>query len=122
MDLSVLIIGGLATWRLSHAIVKENGPLMMFARLRAKLASAQKRSGGLFDMVSCVYCTSFWIALVGALWVATTLSGWFAYALAFSAVACVLEALIAYYSNPFPLITGPAADDEVSVSRSSTSK
>ena len=87
------IIVSLAIWRLSYAIVKENGPLMVFARLRARLAASQKRSGGLFDLISCVYCVSFWIGLVGALIVSNNVFEWVGYGLAFSAVAVLIERL-----------------------------
>ena len=87
------IIVSLAIWRLSYAIVKENGPLMVFARLRARLAASQKRSGGLFDLISCIYCVSFWIGLVGALIVSNNVFEWVGYGLAFSAVAVLIERL-----------------------------
>lgn len=89
----VFIIASLATWRLSYAIVKENGPLMVFARLRARLAASQRRSGGLFDLISCIYCVSFWIGLVGALIVSSNVFEWVGYGLAFSAVAVLIERL-----------------------------
>ena len=87
------IIASLAIWRLSYAIVKENGPLMVFARLRARLAASQKRSGGLFDLISCIYCVSFWIGLVGSLIVLNNVFEWVGYGLAFSAVAVLIERL-----------------------------
>lgn len=93
MTPTALIIGGLAVWRLSHALVKENGPLMVFARLRARFARNQKRSGGLFDMFSCVYCISMWISLLAALWLAGDAFHWVGYALAFSGEAMLLELL-----------------------------
>ena len=87
------IVASLAIWRLSYAIVKENGPLMVFARLRARLAASQKRSGGLFDLISCIYCVSFWIGLVGSLIVSNNVFEWVGYGLAFSAVAVLIERL-----------------------------
>lgn len=88
------IVASLAIWRLSYIIVRENGPLMIFARLRARLASSQKRSGGLFDMISCVRCLSVWIGLVGALSVSNSILEWLAYGLGFSAVASLVDILI----------------------------
>lgn len=93
MDIVQLIIGGLAVWRISHGLVKQNGPLMAFARLRAYLAKKQKRSGGLFDMVSCVSCASMFIALVAALGPSYSFATWLMYTLALSAVATLLEGL-----------------------------
>lgn len=91
MNIETLIIGSLAVWRLSHALVKENGPMMVFARFRSYLASLQKRRGGFFDMISCVYCTSFWIGLVAALGAAGSVFEWLMYGLAFSGVSMILE-------------------------------
>ena len=87
------IVASLAIWRLSYGIAKENGPLMVWARLRARLASSQRRSGGLFDMISCVRCLSVWIGLVGALFVSNSILGLFAYTFAFSGVAVLTERL-----------------------------
>lgn len=115
-----LIIGGLAVWRLSHGLVKENGPLMMFARLRARLARSQKRSGGLFDMISCVQCTSFWIGLVASLWVSHDIFTWIGYAFAFSGIAMLLESFFSKQLNTLSVVTPPATDNKVAVSTSPT--
>lgn len=112
-----LIVGGLAVWRLSHGVVKENGPLMMFARLRARLARSQKRSGGLFDMISCVQCTSFWIGLGASLFVSHNIFTWIGYGFAFSGIAMLLEALFTKQSNPLTVVTPPATNDEVLIRR-----
>ena len=85
------IVASLAIWRLSYILVKENGPLMVFARLRARLASSQKRSGGLFDMISCVRCISMWIGLIGAGFVSQSILQWLGYGLGFSAVASLID-------------------------------
>lgn len=62
-------------------------------------------------MISCIYCTSFWVALLAALWPAETFSHLFGYALAFSAIAMLLEALLSKYTDPLTVVTKPAADD-----------
>lgn len=115
MTFLTLTIGGLAVWRLSHALVKETGPLMVFSRLRARFARTQKRSGGLFDAISCVYCVSFYIALLAALWCCTTVSNWLGYALAFSAIATLLEAFFSKQSDSLSVITRPTGNDKVLV-------
>lgn len=115
-----LLIGGLIVWRISFALVKENGPLMVFTRIRAWLASSQKRSGGLFDAISCMSCTSVWVGLVVALLFSHEVLGWVVYALAFSAISMLLEILA--NRNALPLVTGPAGDDKVLVRGSSPSK
>lgn len=91
-----LILGGLVVWRLSHMVVKEMGPLGIFAKYRADRAKNQQRSGGLFDMVSCVACTSVYIGAVASLAVATGVLEWIMYTLAFSAIATLIER---FYGN-----------------------
>lgn len=94
MNTFTFIVASLAIWRLSYGIAREKGPLDVWARLRARLASSQKRSGGLFDMISCVRCLSFWIGLVGALFVSNSILGFFGYAFAFSGVASLIDLIV----------------------------
>lgn len=95
---------------------------MVFARIRAFLASKQKRSGGLYDMISCVYCVSFWVGLLAALWFAGHVFQLFAYGLAFSAVSMLLEAFLSKNSNALALVTGPTTNDKVRVRAGSPSE
>lgn len=117
----IVLIGGLVVWRVSRAIVKEAGPLMVFVRLRAHLAREQKHAGGLFDAVSCVSCMSVWVGLFAALWLAGGVIDLLWYGFAFSGVALLLEAYTKN-SDTLPLVTGPAGNDKVSVRGSTTSK
>lgn len=121
MTLPEILIGGLAVWRLSHALVKESGPLMMFARLRARAARTQKRSGGFFDMLSCVYCISFWIALVVALYNATDAFHWLGNALAMSAVATIIMTALQSLDT-LTIVTRPTTNNKVDVSISPPSE
>jgi hypothetical protein len=47
----------LATWRLTHLVVEEDGPFDLVARLRAALGDSQ--AGRAMD---CFYCASLWLA------------------------------------------------------------
>jgi hypothetical protein len=58
-------VAALATWRLTHLLVGEDGPGDIVARLRAWLAAWGV--GGLFD---CFGCLSIWIAIPLAFFVA----------------------------------------------------
>lgn len=93
MNLVTIIAGGLVTWRISHMLVKETGPLAIFAKFRAYLAAKQKRMGGLYDMLSCVSCTSMYVGSLAALWPAQGVFSFIWYTLAFSAVAVLIERL-----------------------------
>lgn len=79
-------------------IAKEDGPFMMFPRLRAYLAKNQKHQGGMFDMVSCIGCLSMYIGFVAALAVAGSVFELIAYTLAFSAIAVLIDRLKALES------------------------
>ena len=120
MNLVTLVIGGLATWRLSHAIVKEAGPLMVFTRFRAYLATHQKRSGGFFDAFSCTMCISFWIGLIASLWVAQDFFHWLGYGLALSGVSLLLESAFVKKPDSLTVVTPPARDTKVPIRVSST--
>lgn len=91
MDFVGILIGGLATWRVSHMLVKEDGPLDIFARIRASLGKRQKKRGGLFDLMSCVSCTSMYIGALAALWLAGSVVEIIMYTLAFSAFTALVE-------------------------------
>ena len=67
IELVVLI--GLATWRLSYMLVRETGPWGVFTRLRKLTGIIHDDAGepiGVPDgnVLGCVWCTSVWVALV----------------------------------------------------------
>lgn len=93
MDLPILIVGGLATWRLSLMVVKESGPMAIFARLRASAASRGSNPGGIYELLSCISCSSVYVGFVAALFIAESLVGVFLYTLSFSAIAIATERL-----------------------------
>lgn len=83
-----LIIGVLATWRVSHLFYAEDGPGDIFVRLRR--AVGEGFWGSLLD---CFYCLSLWVALPLAYWIG---DGWKQRVLlwpALSAGAILLERL-----------------------------
>lgn len=120
MTLLTFIVASLATWRLSYMFVREKGPLDIFVKLRAFLGRIQSRSGGLFDLMSCVRCFSVWIGLVGALFVSHSFIQWLGYGLAFSAVASLIDILLSKKPNTFPVVTPPTRNNKVLVGRSAT--
>ena len=81
-----LVLASLATWRLTHLLVREDGPAELIARIRSALAgSAWGRA------LECFYCTSLWVAAPLSLWVsARAADAWIAW-LALSAAACLVE-------------------------------
>jgi len=80
-----LVLAILATWRLTHLIVREDGPGALFARARAVL------DGLGAGMLDCFYCTSLWVAAPLALWVASRPLDVAITWLALSGAACLCE-------------------------------
>ena len=92
----------LATWRITHLLVSEDGPFDIVVRLR-RLAG-NRFFGRLMD---CFYCLSFWVAAPLAFLVARrpldVLLAW----LALSGAACLLEGL-----HREPVVIQPLAQKE----------
>lgn len=85
-----LVEWGLATWRLSRMLVKEQGPYHIFERLR-RATGIEYESGDVlsypdWNPLHCVYCTSVWVALVLGL-----APRWLRASLAASGIAALLE-------------------------------
>jgi len=93
MDIALILFWGIAVWRLTHILWKESGPLQVFTRMRAFLAKHQKRSGGLFDMVSCFNCLSVWISITPAIILSSSLTTFVVFLLVLSAEAIFINQL-----------------------------
>lgn len=64
-----LLLEGLACWRLSSLLVKEDGPFGFFDRLRRTTGVEYTTRGQVFSWphwnpLVCVWCTSVWVAPV----------------------------------------------------------
>jgi hypothetical protein len=101
MSLNTFLYLGLAAWRLASLVANEDGPWMMFKRLRQHAERwcnkyAFCRELGLHDLVACEWCNSVWI---GAgltalyLWVGDALL-YAALPLAFSTVAIIIKYIV----------------------------
>jgi hypothetical protein len=68
-----LAILGLATWNISSLLVQEDGPFLIFARLRNRVGVRVSAEGivyaenGFGELFTCIWCISRWVALVLAL-------------------------------------------------------
>lgn len=89
MNFLQLLLGGLATYRLSLLISKEDGPAYIFRKLR-KLPPP---NSSVKDGLSCEWCMSIWMGALVALylWWADRIGGreWPLYWLAMSAIAII---------------------------------
>jgi Protein of unknown function (DUF1360) len=81
-----LVLAVLATWRVTHFFVNEDGPWEVVTRLR-------RRAGESFwgRLMDCFYCVSVWVGSVFALAAAASWREWPLYWLAISGAACLLE-------------------------------
>ncbi|HWG21052.1 MAG TPA: DUF1360 domain-containing protein [Terracidiphilus sp.] len=79
-------MAALATWRVTHLLVREDGPADAIARTREWLG--ESRLGALMD---CFYCTSMWVAIPFAFFVAKKPVGRVTAWLALSGIACLID-------------------------------
>ncbi len=94
-----IILLALATWRLTSLLVHEHGPFDIFFKLREFMGIIHDAEGNvagddgslLAGLLSCFWCTSVWAALIPAMLLAESYWEWFAFVLAASAGAIMIE-------------------------------
>jgi hypothetical protein len=89
----LFVAGALATFRLSHLVSKERGPLSVFERIRNALPRGRDSAQ---EWVSCIFCFSLTASAVVCvlLWTGglrLTLQEWIVHWLGFSAVALIVN-------------------------------
>ncbi len=87
-------LGALATWRVTHLLVAEDGPWQALLHFR----EYSKRIAG--NLLDCFYCSSLWVAIVFSLLIGQTLTDRLILWLALSAAAILLENLSASLGQP----------------------
>jgi hypothetical protein len=101
MSLNIFFILALAAWRLASLVANEDGPWMMFKRLRQRAeqwCNQYKfcRELGLYELVTCEWCNSIWIG-VGLtllyLWIGETIL-YLSLPFALSTVAIVIKYIV----------------------------
>lgn len=101
MSLSIFFYLSLAAWRLASLVANEDGPWMIFKRLRLRAEQWCKkykfcRELGLYELVTCEWCNSIWIG-VGLtalyLWVSEAIL-YIALPLALSTVAIIIKYVV----------------------------
>jgi hypothetical protein len=80
------LLAALATWRVTHLLVEEDGPADVVVRLRRRAGSS--RAG---DLLDCFYCLSVWVAVPFAVGLAGRRRVDPVSCLAVSGAACLLE-------------------------------
>jgi hypothetical protein len=105
------VLATLATWRISHLLVAEDGPWEVFARIRRRFDSSAM--GGLMD---CFGCVSIWVAAPLSLFVSRVLPDIFFCWLALSGAAFLLELM-----HPAPLVIEPLSQSNSETAKDDTS-
>jgi hypothetical protein len=111
-----LVLGALATWRLTHLLALEDGPGDVFVLLRTRLGNSF--FGKLMD---CFQCLSIWVAAPLALLVSGEPLNWLLAWLALSGAACLLERLGQQPVVIEPLEEKPKGDTEHGMLRTGSS-
>jgi hypothetical protein len=83
------VLAVLATWRVTHLLANEDGPVDIIFRFRALLG--ESLAGRLMD---CFNCLSLWIAAPAASFVSRRPIEWLFTWLALSGGACLLERMV----------------------------
>jgi hypothetical protein len=94
------VLAALATWRMTHLLVYEDGPGNIVARLRALLPGSLIRA-----LAGCFGCLSLWVAAPFAFFVSTRILDTVVAWLALSGSAFLLERL-----SPEPLVVERVAE------------
>lgn len=101
MSLDIFFYLGLAAWRLASLVANEDGPWMMFKRLRQRAEQWCNnyrfcRELNLYELVTCEWCNSIWIgaALTALyLWLGGAIL-YIALPLALSTVAIIIKYIV----------------------------
>jgi hypothetical protein len=88
-------LGVLATWRVTHLLVAEDGPWDALVHFRRRLSKSIV--GNLLD---CFYCSSLWVSIPFSALLGQTLTDGLILWLALSAAAILLENLSAWFGQP----------------------
>lgn len=69
----ILVVGGLATWRITSLLLYENGPFELLRRARKKLGvvyydDSSEVASFKYEITVCPWCVSLWIGSAVALW------------------------------------------------------
>ncbi|HEX6894957.1 MAG TPA: DUF1360 domain-containing protein [Bryobacteraceae bacterium] len=80
------IVAALATWRITHLIVREDGPWRVIVRIRRSAGA-----GFWGELMDCFYCSSVWVAAIFSFTLRPNLEEWILYWLGLSGSACLLE-------------------------------
>jgi hypothetical protein len=88
-------IAAIGVWRISHLLTREDGPWLMFARLR-EVVRRRRWS----DLLDCLYCASVWVAIPFAAVLSRGVRDWVLLWPALSGTAILLERITTQPAPP----------------------
>lgn len=88
-----LVLGAVATWRISHMLLNENGPFEVFRHAREMLGvqysefDESKVIAFKYEITTCIWCLSMWIGgfVTAGLWLWPGVFAWLLLPYVFSA-------------------------------------
>lgn len=97
--LLLLVLGAIATWRVTHMLLLENGPWGLFREARVRLGVVYQDDQVLryrHELTVCVWCLSVWVGAAFAMlvWGLPDVAMWVMLPYVFSAAAIMLERLL----------------------------
>jgi hypothetical protein len=98
-----LVLAVFATWRITHLLAREDGPVDIIVRLRSVVGN-----GMLGKLMDCFYCLSIWIAAPFAFVICKNPIDIFLSWLALSGAACLLERL-----SQEPVVIQPVSPTQI---------
>ncbi|WP_018627284.1 hypothetical protein [Niabella aurantiaca] len=90
------LLSVLAAWRITHLVVKEDGPFDVVFLLRKKAGN-----GFWGKLMDCFYCAGIWVALPFGCWLGSVWWERLLYWFAVSGAACLLERATDKQDAPF---------------------
>ena len=86
----IFALASLATWRIAHILVYEDGPFDVFDKTRQAMGSVP----ALYKLINCLKCVSVWVGAVFSLAISTNLPEFVLYTFALSGAAILLDEII----------------------------
>lgn len=94
-----VLVAALATWRLTHMLLYENGPFRLLRRGREMLGviyydpDSNEVASAKYEITTCIWCMSVWVgAVLSVLWLLVPLVAfWVAMPFALSAMAVLVQ-------------------------------
>lgn len=107
-----LAVAAIATWRITHLLLYENGPFTIFRKLRERFGVVYAEEGSSevvsfkYEITTCPWCLSMWVAgAVTLLQLFSSKVRWLYLPFTYSAAAVAINRLMERNRQKFPEFT-----------------